>query len=154
MSYVRGQVEHKIKISKHWNWYDQATLQLLDPNAPVHVPLLLTRQRIAFEGNFYKNLDLSTGLELIYHTDYKADAYMPFTGQFYNQDVYTTQNRPTANAFLHFMIKRFKGYIRLENLNTLLPTTKALGNSYNFTAQNYPTNGMWFRVGIWWNFIN
>ena len=154
MSYVRGQVEHKIKISKHWNWYDQATLQLLDPNAPVHVPLLLTRQRIAFEGNFYKNLDLSTGLEFIYHTNYKADAYMPFTGQFYNQDVYTTQNRPTANAFLHFMIKRFKGYIRLENLNTLLPTTKALGNSYNFTAQNYPTNGMWFRVGIWWNFIN
>lgn len=154
MSYLRGQIEHKTKLSQHWNWYNQITLQVLDPNAPVHVPLLLTRQRIAFEGNFYKNLELSTGMELIYHTQYKVDAYMPFTSQFYYQNAYTTQNRPTANAFLHFMIKRFKGYIRLENLNTLLPTSKPLGTSFNFTAQNYPTTGMWFRVGIWWNFIN
>jgi hypothetical protein len=154
MNYLRGQISHKIKISKHWNWYDQLTIQLLDPSAPVNVPLFLTRQRIAFEGNFYKNLDLSTGLELIYHTNYKADGYMPFTSQFYYQDSYTTQNRPTANAFLHFMIKRFKGYIRLENLNTLLPSSKTLGNTYNFTTQHYPSTGMWFRVGIWWNFIN
>ena len=154
MSYLRGQVEHKIKISKHWNWYDQVTLQLLNPNAPVHVPLLLIRERVAFEGNFFKNLDLSTGLELIYHTNYKVDGYMPFTSQFYYQNSYTTQNRPTANAFLHFMIKRFKGYIRLENLNTLLPTNKTFGKSLNFNTQNYPSTGMWFRVGIWWNFIN
>jgi hypothetical protein len=118
------------------------------------VPLLLIRERVAFEGNFFKNLDLSTGLELIYHTNYKADSYMPFTSQFYYQNSYTTQNRPTANAFLHFMIKRFKGYIRLENLNTLLPTNKTFGKSLNFNTQNYPSTGMWFRVGIWWNFIN
>jgi hypothetical protein len=154
MSYLRGQVEQKVKISKHWNWYNQITIQILDPNAPVNVPLLLTRQRIAFEGNFYKNLDLSTGLELIYHSNYKYDAYMPFNSQFYLQNNETTQNRPTANAFLHFMIKRFKGYIRLENLNTLLPTSSSLGKNYNFTAPNYPSSGLWFRVGIWWNFIN
>ncbi|MEN9381620.1 MAG: hypothetical protein RI940_501 [Bacteroidota bacterium] len=154
MNYLSAQLEHKVKISKHWSWYDQVTLQALDPNAPVHVPFLLTRQRLAFEGNFYKNLNLSTGLELIYHTNYKADAYMPFTGQFYLQDSYTTQNRPIANAYLNFMIKRFKGYIRLENLNTLLPTSKQYGNAYNFTAQHYPSAGLWFRVGIWWNFIN
>lgn len=154
MNYIRGQIEHKVKISKYWNWYDQTTLQLVDPNAPVNVPLLLTRQRIAFEGNFYKNLNLSTGLELIYHTNYNADGYMPFTGQFYYQENYTTSNRPTANAFLHFMIKRFKGYIRLENLNTTLPSSASFGKSYNFTTQHYPTAGMWFRVGIWWNFIN
>jgi hypothetical protein len=52
------------------------------------------------------------------------------------------------------MIKRFKGYIRLENLNTLLPSSNKYGNAYNFTAQNYPSAGLWFRVGIWWNFIN
>jgi hypothetical protein len=154
LNYLRGQLEHKIKLSTHWNWYDQITLQVVDPNAPLHVPLVLTRQRIAFEGNFYKNLNLSTGLEFIYHTNYKADGYMPFTGQFYLQNSYTTQNRPTANAYLNFMIKRFKGYIRLENLNSLLPTSKSMGTSHNFTVQNYPSLGMWFRVGIWWNFIN
>ena len=154
MNYLRAQIDHKIKISKYWSWYDQFTLQALDPNAPVHVPFLLTRQRLAFEGNFYKNLDLSTGIEIIYHTNYKADAYMPLTGQFYLQNSYTTQNRPTANAYLNFMIKRFKGYVRLENLNTLIPSSNKYGNAYNFTAKNYPGTGLWFRVGIWWNFIN
>jgi hypothetical protein len=153
-SYIKADIEHKIKLSTHWNWYDEIIVQALEANAPVHVPSIITRQRLAFEGNFYKNLNLSTGLEFIYHTNYKADAYMPFTGQFYLQDTYTTQNRPTANAYLHFLIKRFKGYVRLENLNTLLPTSKAFGNTYNFTVQNYPGTGTWFRVGIWWNFIN
>jgi hypothetical protein len=154
LNYLRGQVEQKIHLSKHLNCYNQLTLQIVDPNAPVHVPLLLTRQRIAFEGNFYKNLDLSTGLELIYHTNYKSDGYMPFTSQFYYQNNETTQNRPTVNAFLHFMIKRLKGYIRLENLNTLLPSSTSYGKVYNFSTENYPSSGLWFRVGIWWNFIN
>lgn len=154
LSYMRAQIENKIKISAHWNWYNQLTAQVVDANAPVNIPLLITRQRFAFEGIFYKNLNLSTGLELIYHTNYKADAYFPFTGQFYLQNSYTVTNRPSANLFMHFMIKRFKGYIRLENLNTLLPTSEKLGNAYNFSAKNYPTTGVWFRVGIWWNFIN
>jgi len=154
VNYIKGQLAQKIGLTKHWNWYNQITVQVVDPNAPIHIPLILTRQRIAFEGNFYKNLNLSTGLEVIYHSNYQADAYMPFTGQFYLQNSYTTQNRPTINAFLNFMIKRFKGYVRLENVNTLLPTSKSLGNAYNFTAQNYPSLGLWFRVGVWWNFIN
>ena len=154
ISYISSLLANKIKISNHWNWYNETTVQVVDPSAPIHIPLVLSRQRIAFEGNFYKNLNLSTGLEMIYHTDFKADDYMPMTGQFFVQNTYMLHNRPTANAFLHFMIKRFKGYIRLENLNTLIPTSSSLGNTYNFTAKNYPGTGTWFRVGIWWNFIN
>jgi len=154
ISYISTLLANKIKLSQHWNWYNETTVQVVDQSAPIHIPLVLSRQRISFEGNFYKNLNLSTGLEMIYHTDFKADDYMPMTGQFFVQNNYMLHNRPTANAFLHFMIKRFKGYIRLENLNTLIPTSSSLGNTYNFTAKNYPGTGTWFRVGIWWNFIN
>lgn len=153
-SYIRAQASNKFKLSTYFNWYNEMNVQLVDQSAPVHLPLLLTRQRVAFEGNFYKNLFLSTGFEFIYHTDYKADDYMPLTGQFYVQNDYTLHNRPTANAFLNFMIKRFRGYVRLENINTVFLTSPSLGNSYNFTARNYPGTGGWFRVGIWWNFIN
>ena len=79
---------------------------------------------------------------------------MPLTGQFYIQNDYTLHNRPTANAFLNFMIKRFRGYVRLENLNTLLSTSSAFGDRYNFSSKNYPGTGTWFRLGVWWNFIN
>ncbi len=154
ISYISAVLNNKIKLSTHWNWYNETTVQVVDKSAPINIPLILSRQRLAFEGNFYKNLNLSTGLEMIYHTEFKADGYMPLTGQFFVQNTYMLRNRPTANAFLHFMIKRFKGYIRLENLNTLIPTSNSLGSTYNFSAQNYPGTGTWFRVGIWWNFIN
>ena len=78
---------------------------------------------------------------------------MPFNGQFYTQNEVMIVNKPTLNVFLHFLIKRFKWYIRMENLNTLLPSSTG-GTSYNFTAPNYPNTGLWFRAGIWWNFIN
>ena len=154
LNYIRGSLSNKLRLSRFWNWYNELTLQMVDPNAPLHLPFILTRQRVAFEGNFFKNLYLSTGLELIYHSAYQPDGYLPLTGQFYLQDQYTTRNRPVANAFLNFRIKRFKGYIRMEQLNTLLATNKQLGTRYNFTAPNYPGTGTWLRVGIWWNFIN
>lgn len=154
LSYVRGSLSYKLHISRYWNWYNDLTLQMVDPEAPLHLPFVFTRQRIAFEGNFFKNLYLSTGLELIYHSAYQPDGYMPLTGQFYLQDQFTTKNRPVANAFLNFRIKRFKGYIRMEQLNTLLATSSQIGTRYNFSAPNYPGTGTWFRIGIWWNFIN
>jgi hypothetical protein len=154
ISYMRGQLQNKFKLSKHWNWYNEMHLQIIDAKAPVNLPLLLTRQRLAYEGVFYKNLNLSTGLELVYHSSFKVDNYMPFTGQFYFQNDYLLANRPSANAFFHMMIKRFKAYVRVENLNTLLPTKATLGNHYNFSSKNYPGTGAWIRVGIWWNFIN
>ena len=154
ISYINSLLANKIKISKYWNWYNETTFQIVDAAAPIHIPFIISRQRVAFEGNFYKNLHLSTGLEFIFHSDFKVDNYMPLTGQFYFQNSYMLHNRPTTNAFLHFMIKRFKSYIRLENLNTLIPTNTSLGNTYNFAAQNYPGTGTWLRVGIWWNFIN
>ena len=154
LSYLKGTVSNQIKLSRHWNWYNELTLQLVDPNAPLHLPVIFTRQRLAFEGNFFKNLFLSTGLELIYHTSFQPDGYMPLSGQFYLQDQFTANNRPIANAFLNFRIKRFKGFIRMEQLNTLLATSNQLGTRYHFTAPNYLGTGTWLRVGIWWNFIN
>jgi len=154
LSYVKGTVSNQMKLSRHWNWYNELTLQLVDPNAPLHLPVIFTRQRLAFEGNFFKNLFLSTGLELIYHSSFQPDGYMPLNGQFYLQDQFTANNRPIANAFLNFRIKRFKGFVRMEQLNTLLATSNQLGTRYQFTAPNYLGTGTWLRVGIWWNFIN
>jgi hypothetical protein len=154
LSYVKGTVSNQMKLSRHWNWYNELTLQVVDPNAPLHLPVIFTRQRLAYEGNFFKNLFLSTGLELIYHSSFQPDGYMPLSGQFYLQDQFTADNRPIANAFLNFRIKRFKGFVRIEQLNTLLATSNQLGTRYQFTAPNYLGTGTWLRVGIWWNFIN
>lgn len=146
--------EKTIKLRRHWNWYAQVHVQQTAGNPPVNVPFIYTQHRIAFEGNFFTNLFLSTGFEIRYYTNYKADRYSPLTGQFFYQEAYTTSNRPDVNLFFNFRIKSFKGFVRLENLNTLNPNDKYQFNEYSYAVPRYPQKALWLRVGIWWNFVN
>ncbi|MEO7445324.1 MAG: putative porin [Ferruginibacter sp.] len=146
--------EKKFTWRRKWNLYSEAVVQVLDPNAPIRIPLVYTRNRFAFEGIYFKNLNLSTGLEIRYFTHYKANNFSPVPGQFVPQDTMTLSNRPDVNAFLHFRIKGFTGYIRAENLNTV-----SFDNGFgflhnNFSAPHYPTPGFLVRFGIRWWFVN
>ena len=144
----------KIKLSKKWYWYADLTLQQTDAAAPVKLPLVFNRNRLAFEGRFFKNLNLCTGIEVRYFTPYKANGYSPLNGQFYNQDTIIINNRPDIAAFLHFNIRSFTGYLRAENLNTA-----DFSNGFSFTRNNfavpyYPTPGLMIRFGVQWRFVN
>ena len=143
----------KIKLARHWRLYSDFTIQQTAGNNPIHVPLFYTSQRIAFEGNFFKNLNLSTGLLVIYNTPYKADNYSPIMGKFFPQDSITISNLPTLNAFFNFRIKSFTAFTSIENLNTVeFPGFDFTNNS--FAAPLYPTPGFVFRIGIKWGFVN
>ena len=147
-------VSKKIRVYKHWNWYAEVVLQQTDGAAPVKVPFLFTRNRLAYEGNFYKNLYLSAGIEARYYTAYKANNYSPVMGQFVPQDSMTIRNLPDIDAFVHFRIKGFTAYLRAENLNTA-STANGFGFiNNNFAAPHYPTQGFMIRFGIQWWFVN
>ncbi len=146
--------EKSFKLSKHWTLYSELHLQQTTSDAPVHVPFLLTRNRLAYEGNFFTNLNLSTGIEVRYYTNYKADNYSPFTGQFFYQNNFTTSNLPDINLFFDFRIKSFKAFIRAENLNTLNSFKQFSFTKYSFATPYYPSQGLWMRLGIWWSFVN
>ncbi len=145
-------LEKKFKLAKYINLYSEVHLQQVTANAPVNIPQVLTRQRIAFEGNFYKNLHLSTGLEFRYHSRYNPYGYSPLNGQFYYQSSYSLWNRPDINFFFNFRIKTFKAFLRVENLNTMLPPSGY--KSYNYSTLQYPMETTWLRFGIWWDFVN
>ncbi len=143
----------KIRVVGHFNLYSDFTVQQTAGNNPIHVPLFYTSQRLAFEGNYFKNLNLSTGLQVNYNTPYKADNYSPIMGKFFPQDSITISNLPTINAFFNFRIKSFTAFVRVENLNTLsFPAFDFTNNS--FAAPLYPTPGFVFKFGIKWGFVN
>jgi len=144
----------KLKLSKYFNLYLEGHLQQATGNPPVNLPLILARSRFAYEGNFFKNLFLSTGIEAIYNTPYKAAGYSPLTGQFVFQDTSSISNRPDISAYLNFRIKSFKCFLRLEHLNTIDFENNFKFTRYNYTAPDYPTRALRFRLGIWWNFVN
>jgi hypothetical protein len=145
----------KIKLTRHWNLYTEATLQQTDAAAPIKVPLIFTRNRLAYEGVFFKNLNLSTGLEFRYYTPYKAYNYSPVMGQFFVPDTsFTLRNRPDISGFVHFRIKSFTAFIRLENLNTMDFSNGFGFTKNNFAAPHYAYPGLVTRFGIQWNFVN
>ena len=144
----------RIKLIKRWNLYEDITVQQTDGSAPVKVPLVFTRSRLAYEGIFFKNLVLSTGLEVRYFTPFEAYNYSPVMGQFTTQDTFKLKNLPDISAFLHFRIKAFTGYIRAENLNTVSFANGFGFTNNNFAAPHYPTQGFMLRFGIQWGFVN
>jgi hypothetical protein len=144
----------KIRFTKRWSWYADAVAQQTDANGPIKIPLLFTRSRFAYEGTFFKNLNLSAGLEVRYYTPYKAYNYSPVMGQFMPQDTTTIKNLPDVSAFFHFRIKGFAAYVRAENLNTASFENGFGFINNNFAAPHYPTPGLIFRFGILWNFVN
>ncbi len=144
----------KNKITRHLGLYSDFVVQQTTGNNPIRVPLFYTRQRLAFEGMFFKNLNLSTGIEAKYNTPYKANNYSPVMGQFFPQDTTLITNLPELNVFFDFRIKSFIGILKIENLNTV-NVTQGLGfTNNNFAAPNYPTPGFFFRFGVIWSFVN
>jgi hypothetical protein len=120
----------------------------------LNLPFFFTYNRLAFEGNFFKNLFLSTGIELRYHTPYKMDHYSPVLGDFAFQDTLRIKNRPDIHAFFNFRIKSFKAFIRAENLNTIQYDNGLSFRRHNFAAPDYPYPGLVLRFGIFWSFVN
>ncbi len=144
----------KNKITGHLNLYSDFIIQQTTGNNPIRVPLFYTRQRLAFEGNFFKNLNLSTGIDAIYNTPYKANNYSPVMGKFFPQDSITIRNLPQINAFFNFRIKSITVFIKIENTNTVDISHGFGFTNNNFAAPGYPTPGFIFRFGIKWGFVN
>ncbi|HSC38076.1 MAG TPA: putative porin, partial [Chitinophagaceae bacterium] len=148
--------EKEFRLTKHLVWIAELTLQQKAGNAPVNVPQLYTRHRIGYEGTLgFPNLRMSTGLEIKYNTNYKADGYSPVMGQFYYQDTSTLSMKlPRIDAYMHFRIRSFTAYIRMENLNTARTKNGFGFSNNNLAIHNYPYPSMIIRVGIFWSFVN
>lgn len=150
---------HKtIRIGKKWNWHAEIYFQQKIGNVQLNVPAIVTRHRIAYEGNLgFKNLDIAMGTEFNYRSAYFADNYSPALGQFFYQDSIRIRNKlPDISAYVHFRIRPFKAFIRAENLNT---ARKMSNGGFGFTNNNlvapgYALPGLQIRVGIWWSFVN
>ena len=142
------------RLANYVNWYFEGYLQQKTGDVDVNVPLFLTRNRIAFEGNFFKNLFLSAGIDVRYHSPFKADHYSPVIGQFAYQDTITIKNRPDIHAYFNFRIRGFQAYVRAENLNTFKFSDGITFTRQNFAAPDYPYPGLVLRLGIFWSFVN
>jgi len=153
---VQIALQKTIRLGKKWNWHAEFYFQQAVGDAPVHLPALYTRNRIAYEGNLgFKNLDIAIGTEIKYRSAYKADGYSPIQGNFYFQDSITIRNPlPDIAGYVHFRIRSFKAFFRAENLNTARNLDGFGFTNNNLVAPNYAIPGLQIRLGVYWGFVN
>jgi len=149
-------LQKTIRIGKRWNWHADIYFQQKIGDAPVNLPVIYTRNRIAYEGNLgFKNLDFAGGIEIRYRATYKADGYSPVLGKFFYQDNVSIRNElPDISAYIHFRIRPFKAFIRFENLNTARNLDGFSFTRNNLVAPGYALPGLQIRTGVYWSFVN
>ncbi len=151
---IQMNAARKFRLTRGWNWYADLIFQQATANAPVNLPLVITRNRIAYEGTHFKQLNLSTGLEIRYVSPFKADGYSPVLGQFFFQNDTVINNLPDISAYLHFRIRSWYLFARAENLNAVSFAPQFGFFENNFAAPLYPMPGLLFRIGIYWGMVN
>jgi hypothetical protein len=93
-------------------------------------------------------LTAEIGFDLYYYTKYRALAFSPSSGVFYNQDVQEIGNYPYLNLFLNAKLKRTRFYIKWDN-----PYAGMIKKNY-FHVLAYPTRGKVVRFGLSWSFYD
>ncbi|KPL12369.1 MAG: hypothetical protein AMS26_18175 [Bacteroides sp. SM23_62] len=123
--------------------------QLGSDNNVVRLPDLsyYTSNYISF--TVVKNaLTAQIGFDLYYYTRYRALAFAPSSGLFYNQDIKELGNYPYLNPFLTAKLKRTRFYLRYDH-----PYAGLIKKNY-FHVLNYPMPGRLFRFGLSWTFYD
>ncbi|WP_132055805.1 putative porin [Pseudocnuella soli] len=144
----------QFRLSPRWSLYSDVWVQQKTGDAELNIPLVFTRNRLVFEGTFFRRLNLATGLEMRYHTPYEGDDYSPVLGRYFYQQGYTINNRPDVAAFFNFRIRTFRAFVRAENLNSFEWTKEPGFTGNNMGAPEYPYPGLVIRFGINWTFLN
>jgi hypothetical protein len=152
---LRVSASKTFRLGRNFRWHADVYLQRETGDVPVNMPLLFTRNRVGYEGKLgLPHLNVAAGLEIRYHSPYKADGYSPVLGQFFYQDSVTISNRPQVDAYLHLRIRGFRAFLRYENLNTIDFRNGFGFTNHNFAAPGYPMAGGMLRLGIFWGFVN
>jgi hypothetical protein len=151
---VQVQGSKAFRLARNLRLYSDVIVQQTDNASPVRVPLVYTRQRLAWEGVYFKNMVYSFGFDVRYNTPYKAYDYSPVMGQFVPQDTVTISNTPFVAAFFNFRIKTFSAFTRAENLNAIRFEDGLQFTNNNLAAPNYAYPGLVIRIGVRWRFVN
>lgn len=143
-------------FSKHFrvsgfNSEDKLLVQYSTAEDVLRLPALAFYSSNYWKQAFFKGALITTlGFDLYTTTRYKASAYMPATGVFYQQNVRDVGAYPYLDIFIAFKIARTRIF---GSVNNILSGGAYLGNNY-FTTYRYPQKPRHFRIGLEWTFYD
>lgn len=143
-------------FSKHFtvsgfNSEDKLLVQYSTAGDVLRLPALAFYSSNYWKQDLFKGALIATiGVDVYATTRYKASAYMPATGIYYQQNASDLGGYPFLDVFFAFKIARTRIF---ASLNNLLSGGEFLGNNY-FTTYRYPMKPRHFRLGLEWTFYD
>ena len=123
--------------------------QVSSDNNVVRIPDLAYYNSTFLGFTVVKNaLTAEIGFDLYYYTKYRALAFSPSVGTFYNQDVRELGNYPYLNLFVNAKLKRVRFYVRWDH-----PYSGLIPKDY-FHVLHYPDRGRVVKLGLSWTFYD
>ncbi len=143
-----GQIEHHIRFGPvHLENF--AAYTNTDEAETIRIPEWFVNSKLYFQGSLFKKaLYGQFGVEMHLPTDYRPDAYMPVTQQFYLQDNFLFQTYPVVDVFITADIKTLNVFLKMAHVNEGM-----LEPGY-YTTPGYPGMRRSFVFGIKWMFFD
>lgn len=116
----------------------------------VFVPEFFMKNSLFIEGKIFKKVMLTRfGFDVRYNSAFYAPAYMPFSGQFYQQNSFKTGKIPAVDAYLSFKVQTLRLFFKMENVIGDLAQGQPVWNAYRM-----PLGERTFRFGLRWLLLN
>ena len=116
----------------------------------IHLPALAYKNSTWYQNEvFNKVLKFKIGFDFYYFSSYYADAFMPATGMFYNQQMEKVGNYPFLDGFIDVHLKRTRFTIQYTNA-----LSEFLVPANYFMAYRYPNFSGSFKFGLAWTFYD
>lgn len=124
---------------------NEITYQQMPTKAPVNAPAFMGRHQLSYENYIFgKALQVATGVQVRYYSEYNSASYSPIFHRFYYQDTYLLSNDPVIAYFFNFRVKRFKAFIMLDHIQ------QAFTKKNFITTPGYAAQDMMMRFGFNW----
>ncbi len=138
------------KNFKLWRFHLDNTVALQKATEDViRLPEVLGKHSLYYAGTWFKVLDVQLGADLRWNTDYYANYYNPFTGQFHLQNQQETRLYPALDAFFSMRVRSFRAFLKWENLGSVLVPDRLY---YQTAYYAFPDAAI--RWGIKWRLVN
>ncbi|MBP5457401.1 MAG: putative porin [Paludibacteraceae bacterium] len=128
-------------------WYfhldNEVTYQKCSDEKVIPLPELSSYSKFYFQyDKMFGVLTFQLGVDMRYNTKYYAPAYMPVTGQFYNQRVQRYGDYPYMDVFLNCHLKRARFFIQYNHLNL------EWSNHHYVSMPGYALNPSFLKLGV------
>ncbi|MFC2121065.1 putative porin [Bacteroidota bacterium] len=132
-----------------WDIINKVDFQYSDNKDVVRIPVFSGYFSIQYKKDLFKGaLKTQIGAQIHYNTAYYGFAYMPATGQFYNQDIKKLGNYPYMDIYLNLKVARTCFFLIYEHFNSWF-----MEDNY-FEVLHYPMKSAFFKFGLSWSFYN